>query len=132
MIRRPPRSTRTDTRFPYTTLFRSISSARHRALQLRTARKGGFTAAARRTFLDALAATCNVTLAPRAAGFPVRPCCPWRHPRAAFAEAWPEARAIAYDRRETALLAYSLACVQAPPLDPEAAAPEANGPRPAK
>src|SRR3546814_13315994 len=25
MIRRPPRSTRTDTRFPYTTLFRSMS-----------------------------------------------------------------------------------------------------------
>src|SRR3546814_16105562 len=25
MIRRPPRSTRTDTRFPYTTLFRSLS-----------------------------------------------------------------------------------------------------------
>src|SRR3546814_9426932 len=25
MIRRPPRSTRTDTRFPYTTLFRSIA-----------------------------------------------------------------------------------------------------------
>src|SRR3546814_18098437 len=24
MIRRPPRSTRTDTRFPYTTLFRSV------------------------------------------------------------------------------------------------------------
>src|SRR3546814_13240655 len=28
MIRRPPRSTRTDTRFPYTTLFRSRSIAR--------------------------------------------------------------------------------------------------------
>src|SRR3546814_12770772 len=28
MIRRPPRSTRTDTLFPYTTLFRSHSSAR--------------------------------------------------------------------------------------------------------
>src|SRR3546814_8830662 len=28
MIRRPPRSTRTDTRFPYTTLFRSIASMR--------------------------------------------------------------------------------------------------------
>src|SRR3546814_20114177 len=28
MIRRPPRSTRTDTRFPYTTLFRSLL-ARH-------------------------------------------------------------------------------------------------------
>src|SRR3546814_3239896 len=27
MIRRPPRSTRTDTLFPYTTLFRSTSSA---------------------------------------------------------------------------------------------------------
>src|SRR3546814_6299115 len=28
MIRRPPRSTRTDTLFPYTTLFRSLESAR--------------------------------------------------------------------------------------------------------
>src|SRR3546814_2964993 len=28
MIRRPPRSTRTDTLFPYTTLFRSLSSMR--------------------------------------------------------------------------------------------------------
>src|SRR3546814_4911156 len=27
MIRRPPRSTRTDTRFPYTTLFRSVAEA---------------------------------------------------------------------------------------------------------
>src|SRR3546814_1438317 len=27
MIRRPPRSTRTDTRFPYTTLFRSVPRA---------------------------------------------------------------------------------------------------------
>src|SRR3546814_9956227 len=30
MIRRPPRSTRTDTLFPYTTLFRSASKASHR------------------------------------------------------------------------------------------------------
>src|SRR3546814_7652540 len=29
MIRRPPRSTRTDTLFPYTTLFRSDSGGRH-------------------------------------------------------------------------------------------------------
>src|SRR3546814_3653695 len=29
MIRRPPRSTRTDTLFPYTTLFRSARSFRH-------------------------------------------------------------------------------------------------------
>src|SRR3546814_655094 len=30
MIRRPPRSTRTDTLFPYTTLFRSLAVADHR------------------------------------------------------------------------------------------------------
>src|SRR3546814_7099469 len=35
MIRRPPRSTRTDTLFPYTTLFRSI---RHTAIQSRASR----------------------------------------------------------------------------------------------
>src|SRR3546814_20851595 len=29
MIRRPPRSTRTDTLFPYTTLFRSLEDAPH-------------------------------------------------------------------------------------------------------
>src|SRR3546814_4565121 len=32
MIRRPPRSTRTDTLFPYTTLFRSWSSASWRTM----------------------------------------------------------------------------------------------------
>src|SRR3546814_2166873 len=32
MLRRPPRSTRTDTLFPYTTLFRSRSGARHRTV----------------------------------------------------------------------------------------------------
>src|SRR3546814_9802485 len=31
MIRRPPRSTRTDTLFPYTTLFRSAQAERRRA-----------------------------------------------------------------------------------------------------
>src|SRR3546814_3889116 len=33
MIRRPPRSTRTDTLFPYTTLFRSLSHRRERDLR---------------------------------------------------------------------------------------------------
>src|SRR3546814_6786153 len=32
MIRRPPRSTRTDTLFPYTTLFRSRTALEHRAV----------------------------------------------------------------------------------------------------
>src|SRR3546814_3562630 len=35
MIRRPPRSTRTDTLFPYTTLFRSRRGARPPALEAR-------------------------------------------------------------------------------------------------
>src|SRR3546814_274070 len=34
MIRRPPRSTRTDTLFPYTTLFRSALQLRHRVHEL--------------------------------------------------------------------------------------------------
>src|SRR3546814_5178926 len=39
MIRRPPRATRTDTLFPYTTLFRSREQARHGAPRI--ARRGG-------------------------------------------------------------------------------------------
>src|SRR3546814_5403099 len=35
MIRRPPRSTRTDTLFPYTTLFRSTPKGNHRAVRKR-------------------------------------------------------------------------------------------------
>src|SRR3546814_13941421 len=46
MIRRPPRSTRTDTRFPYTTLFRSVRAPRGRSIAKQTARKR--TAATRR------------------------------------------------------------------------------------
>src|SRR3546814_18356859 len=39
MIRRPPRSTRTDTLFPYTTLFRSRPAARLRFSQPRRKRR---------------------------------------------------------------------------------------------
>src|SRR3546814_9494181 len=35
MIRRPPRSTRTDTLFPYTTLFRSASQSNENTVSLR-------------------------------------------------------------------------------------------------
>src|SRR3546814_10373681 len=38
MTRRPPRSTRTDTLFPYTTLFRSHNAFHHRALEYATHR----------------------------------------------------------------------------------------------
>src|SRR3546814_5252027 len=40
MIRRPPRSTRTDTLFPYTTLFRSIGLGEH-CVDFRAAGPGG-------------------------------------------------------------------------------------------
>src|SRR3546814_20064860 len=40
MIRRPPRSTRTDTLFPYTTLFRSGARQRRRVIMLRRDRRG--------------------------------------------------------------------------------------------
>src|SRR3546814_3487193 len=40
MIRRPPRSTRTYTLFPYTTLFRSVRQGRRRQSAQRTGRAG--------------------------------------------------------------------------------------------
>src|SRR3546814_4467800 len=43
MIRRPPRSTRTDTLFPYTTLFRSLAhgtSGRYPAFEMRVVEHG--------------------------------------------------------------------------------------------
>src|SRR3546814_1549214 len=42
MIRRPPRSTRTDTLFPYTTLFRSVFCLFWTALEELLADRGGF------------------------------------------------------------------------------------------
>src|SRR3546814_13659232 len=39
MIRRPPRSTRTDTLFPYTTLFRSLEREAPHALRYRAQRR---------------------------------------------------------------------------------------------
>src|SRR3546814_473275 len=42
MIRRPPRSTRTDTRFPYTTLFRSNGIARSREEAIAVANRIGY------------------------------------------------------------------------------------------
>src|SRR3546814_7256275 len=41
MIRRPPRSTRTDTLFPYTTLFRSNAAEEGAAEAIRAATRGG-------------------------------------------------------------------------------------------
>src|SRR3546814_2037496 len=41
MIRRPPRSTRTDTLFPYTTLFRSPARRRFRCVRQQPHHRGG-------------------------------------------------------------------------------------------
>src|SRR3546814_21080214 len=46
MIRRPPRSTRTDTLFPYTTLFRSVRPAGERDLRADAGRLVGLVARA--------------------------------------------------------------------------------------
>src|SRR3546814_18101240 len=54
MIRRPPRSTRTDTLFPYTTLFRSLHHACAR-LRLHPARTGTERRGARRRALSVAA-----------------------------------------------------------------------------
>src|SRR3546814_5175182 len=48
MIRRPPRSTRTDTLFPYTTLFRSIAGQRRQAQRRQQLRRKNVGAAADR------------------------------------------------------------------------------------
>src|SRR3546814_13067643 len=45
MSRRPPRSTRTDTLFPYTTLFRSITDATIAAMESLGARRAAIAAA---------------------------------------------------------------------------------------
>src|SRR3546814_2344531 len=47
MIRRPPRSTRTDTLFPYTTLFRSIPARRARTPSVGVPQSRGSAAAGR-------------------------------------------------------------------------------------
>src|SRR3546814_4263639 len=85
MIRRPPRSTRTDTLFPYTTLFRSgagealsqplrtkggeptVTRLASAGLQLRRAEPGRMTRAAEQTFLRALSDSANIRLAAAAA-----------------------------------------------------------------
>src|SRR3546814_13928618 len=46
MIRRPPRSTRTDTLFPYTTLFRSATLSPEQFIRLKEEMAAGFQGAA--------------------------------------------------------------------------------------
>src|SRR3546814_20112541 len=74
MIRRPPRSTRTDTLFPYTTLFRSLGTQRRTAIESAHGRATGHCqdARARRTRTRAGGA-CAARAAPSADAESPRP-----------------------------------------------------------
>ena len=73
--------------------------------QMRSVRRDGWTEERRETFLETLAATCNVTASIRAAGMKGGSSA-WalRKRDAGFAEAWDEAIAIAYERLELVML----------------------------
>ncbi|MCM8729692.1 hypothetical protein ACFO8O_01735 [Hephaestia sp. GCM10023244] len=102
-----------------------IAGSRNRAVQIRNRRRDGFTAQARQTFLDTLAATCNVTASAKAAGVTVATCY-WQRKRIPeFALAWQEALSIGYERLEAALLEYVIARVATDRIDPTAADPTA-------
>src|SRR3546814_4929207 len=69
MIQRPPRSTRTDTLFPYTTLFRSgRGTPLRRRLRRRSAGRGGRTRPGGRPALDPGAAVHHARAPSTAAG----------------------------------------------------------------
>src|SRR3546814_19032131 len=69
MLRRPPRSTRTDTLFPYTTLFRSARAAG--GPQPRWPRRHVFTSPrARRPAMSSILPSCCAALLAALAGFP--------------------------------------------------------------
>lgn len=100
---------------------RAIRGGDKRLLQRRGVPRPTVTQAQRRAFLDALAATCNVTYAAGAAGFCVSSAYAQRRRRADFAQAWDEALASGYDRLEQELLRVSLERLSYVPADPAAA-----------
>src|SRR3546814_18074163 len=74
MIRPPPRSTRTDTRFPYTTLFRSDGRNGCKVRALRTPNIGDVGQLYRRTAMPTLAIHQHKCLIRWQAAHAVRPC----------------------------------------------------------
>src|SRR3546814_16105614 len=105
MIRRPPRSTRTDTLLPYTTLFRSameyvVAAGKNRPVQVAKARHTGWTKARRAVFLAQLAQSCNVARAHEAAGMGRASAYLLRRRDPAFAAPWPQGLEAGYERLE--------------------------------
>jgi len=98
-----------------------ITSGNGRALQRMAVNDRGFTVDKRRSFLDMLAATCNVRTSAEAAGVALSSCYRLRARDAGFAQAWQAAMAIGYARLEEALLNYALWRVEAEAIDADAA-----------
>lgn len=90
-----------------------IGGGNNRVLQVTRTRKDGWTKAKRKTFLDALAATCNVKHAAREAGMSTTGLYMLRSRDPAFAELWREAMATGYERLEELLLTRALTGVNA-------------------
>jgi hypothetical protein len=80
----------------------------------RKVRSDGWTRARRQTFLDTLAATCNVTESCRAAGMALRAVYPLKARDAEFAAAWDRAIAEGFDRLRTQALEH---CGAGLPID---------------
>src|SRR3546814_1454237 len=78
MLLRPPRSTRTDTLFPYTTLFRSRGPRGSRAIRAPAPRP--------RAAAPPKLHTCPTRARTRAAPGPDRTRCPWQLPQEAVAQ----------------------------------------------
>ncbi len=85
-----------------------ISGGGQRLVQRRATRRDGWTKARRATFLDGLAATCNVARSAASAGMNRRGAYDLRRRDPGFAALWDEAIQLGYARLETELLEHAL------------------------
>ena len=99
-----------------------------RPVQLARVKRGGWTKARRKRFLDVLATTCNVTTATAAAGMKGKSAYDLRKRDPAFAALWQEALAQGYETLEQAVLRGVLEGVNAIEIEGEAALAEDGGP----
>jgi len=82
--------------------------------QIRAVRHDGWTDERRETFLETLAATCNITASAAAAGKTTKTARDLRKRDSAFSEAWEEAIAIAYERLELVMLDRAISGTEKP------------------
>lgn len=96
---------------------RELAAGNRRPVQVKQGRRGSFDRKRRKTFLNTLAATCNVALSAAAAGVCGSTVYDARRRDPAFAALWQEALAIGYERLEAALMARALGTDGAVPAD---------------